>query len=160
MGALQSCISLYCIAKWIRHIHTYLRVKLLQSCLTPCNPMNCSLPGSSVHGILQVRTLEWAAMLSAIGSSWPRDRTCSSCNSCIAGGFFTTEPLGKPIYTHLPSLLTFLHLDHYSALSRVPCAIHLVLLMYLSLCTGLHVYIIISLRTQTMLFPFYIPHIS
>ena len=36
--------------------------KSLQSCLIPCNPMDCSLPGSSVHGILQARILEWVAM--------------------------------------------------------------------------------------------------
>ena len=36
--------------------------KLLQSCLTLCDPMNCSLPGSSVYGILQARILEWVAM--------------------------------------------------------------------------------------------------
>ena len=38
-----------------------LNVKLLQSCLTLCNPMGCSRPGSSVHGILQARILEWVA---------------------------------------------------------------------------------------------------
>ena len=55
---------------------------------------NCSLPGSSVHGIiLQVRTLEWVAVPSSRGSSQPRDQTCGSC---ITGGFFTAEPLGKP----------------------------------------------------------------
>ena len=36
--------------------------KSLQSCLTLCNPMDCSLPGFSVHGILQARTLEWIAI--------------------------------------------------------------------------------------------------
>ena len=43
-----------------------------QSCLTLRNPMNCSLPGSSVHGILQARILEWFAMPSSRGSSQPR----------------------------------------------------------------------------------------
>ena len=48
-----------------------LKVKVLvaQSYLTPCDPMDCSLPGSSVHGILQARTLEWAAMPFSRGSS-------------------------------------------------------------------------------------------
>ena len=45
--------------------------KVLQSCLTPCDSMNCSLPGSSVHGILQVRILEWVAIASSRGSSHP-----------------------------------------------------------------------------------------
>ena len=43
-------------------IIVYVRAKSLQSCLTLCNPMDCSLPGSSAHGILQARILEWAAM--------------------------------------------------------------------------------------------------
>ena len=57
--------------------------KLLPSHLTLCNPMNCSPPGSSVHGILQARPLEWVAMPSSRGSSWPRDRTHISYISCI-----------------------------------------------------------------------------
>ena len=54
-----------------------LKVKVLvaQSYLTPCDPMDCSLPGSSVHGILQARTLEWVAVPFSRGSSQPRDRT-------------------------------------------------------------------------------------
>ena len=55
-----------------------------------CDPMDCSLPGSSVHGILQARILQWVAMPSSRGSSWPRDQTHISCGSCTAGGFFTT----------------------------------------------------------------------
>ena len=39
----------------------YMRAKSLQSCLTLCNPVDCSLPGSSVHGILQARIQEWVA---------------------------------------------------------------------------------------------------
>ena len=53
----------------------------------------CGPPASSVHGILQARILEWVAMPSSRGSSWPKDRTCVSC---IAGRFFTTELLGNP----------------------------------------------------------------
>ena len=44
-----------------------------QSCLTLCDTMDCSLSGSSVHGILQARILEWVAMPSSRSSSWPRD---------------------------------------------------------------------------------------
>ena len=57
-----------------------------QSCLTLCDPMNCSLPDSSVHGILQARILEWVAMPSSSRSSQPRDQTQISH---IADGFFT-----------------------------------------------------------------------
>ena len=57
-----------------------------QSCPTLCDPMDCSPPGSSIHGILQARILEWVAMPSSKGSSQPRDRTQVSH---IAGRFFT-----------------------------------------------------------------------
>ena len=70
--------------------------KLLQSCSTLCNPMDSSPPVSSVHGILQARILEWVAKPSSRGSSQPRDQTHISYVSCIAGGFFTTKPPGKP----------------------------------------------------------------
>ena len=48
-----------------------------------CDPMECSLPGSSVHGILQARILEWVAIFSSRGSSQLRDGTHVSCISCI-----------------------------------------------------------------------------
>ena len=57
----------------------------LQSCLTLCDPMDCSPPGSSVLGILHTRILEWVAMSSSRGSFPPRDRTHLSCSSCIVG---------------------------------------------------------------------------
>ena len=62
--------------------------KLLQLCLTLCDPMDSSPPGSSVHGILQARILEWVAMPSSRGSSRPRDRTCVSYISCIGRRVF------------------------------------------------------------------------
>ena len=57
-----------------------------------CDAMDCSPPGSSVHGILQARILEWVAIPFSRGSLQPRDRTHVSC---IAGRFFTAEPPGK-----------------------------------------------------------------
>ena len=50
----------------------------LQSCPILGNPVDCSLPGSSIHRILQARTLDRFAMLSSRGSFWPRDQTCIS----------------------------------------------------------------------------------
>ena len=49
--------------------------------------MNCSLPGSSIHGIFQARVLEWGAIAFSRGSSWPRDRTQVSCiaGRCLVG---------------------------------------------------------------------------
>jgi len=77
-------------------IFVCLHVQSLQLCLTLCDPMDCSPPGFSVHGILPARLLEWAAMLSSRGSFRSRDCTLLSCVSCTAGRFFTTEPPGKP----------------------------------------------------------------
>ena len=57
-----------------------------QSCRTLCNPMDCSPPGYSVHGIFQAGMLEWVAISFSRGSSPPRDRTWVSC---FADGFFT-----------------------------------------------------------------------
>ena len=56
-----------------------------QSCLTLFDPMDCSSPGSSVHGIFQARILEWVAISSSRGFSWPRDQTHVSCISYICG---------------------------------------------------------------------------
>ena len=56
-----------------------MHAKLLQFCLALRDPMNCSLRGSTVHGILQARVLEWEAIPSSRGSSGPRERTCISC---------------------------------------------------------------------------------
>ena len=55
-------------------LSTYLMLCCAKSCLTLCNPMDCSLPGSSVHCILQARILEWVAISFSRVSSQPRDR--------------------------------------------------------------------------------------
>ena len=73
---------------------------VVQSCLTLCDPVNCNPPGSSRnHGILQARILDWVAISSSRGSSWPRDRTHISGVPWIAGRFFTTEPPGASFQT-------------------------------------------------------------
>ena len=59
--------------------------------------MDCSPPGSSVPGVLQARILQWVAVSSSRESSLLRALIHVSCDSCIAGGFFTAEPPGKPI---------------------------------------------------------------
>ena len=65
----------------------YMKVKVLvaQSCLTLCDPMDCR-PGSSAHGILQARILEWVVIPFSRGSSQPRDQTQVFHT---AGRFFT-----------------------------------------------------------------------
>ena len=62
------------------------RVLVAQSYPNLCDSMDCSPPGSTVHGILQARILEWVAISSFKGSSWPRDQTWVSR---IAGRLFT-----------------------------------------------------------------------
>ena len=61
------------------------------SCVQLCNPMERSLPDSSVHGILQAGILKWVAMRSSRGSSQRRDRTCVSYVSCIGRRVFATS---------------------------------------------------------------------
>ena len=79
-----------------------------------CNPMDCSPPGSSLHGISQARILEWVAIPFSRVSSQPRDQTPISCISCLAGVFCTTEPPGKPLFLphcfHIPTPCNLLHI--------------------------------------------------
>ena len=70
-------------------------VLLAQSCLTLCNPIDCSLPASSVHGIFQARILEWVAMPSSRGSSHPGIEPTSPKSPASAAGFFTTSATWK-----------------------------------------------------------------
>ena len=79
------------------HMHTHTHTHTVsKSCQSICDPMDCSPPGSSVHGISQARILEWVAISSSRGPSWSRDRTCVSFLLYLAGGFFITELPGKP----------------------------------------------------------------
>ena len=97
--ALQYCASFCSTSTWINHRSppsscVYVFVLSLSHILLFCNPMNCSPPGSSVHGISQARIQEWVAISFSRRSSWLRDHTWVSC---LAGGFFTTEPTGKSL---------------------------------------------------------------
>ena len=90
VGWKEQDVRLY--AWYVKHQpHCLLHAQLLQSRLTLCNPMGCSPPGSSVQGILQARILEWVAMCSSRGSSWPGREPTSFMPPALAGGFFTTH---------------------------------------------------------------------
>ena len=66
----------------------------VQLCLTLCNPMDCRLPGSSVHEIFQARILEWVSI-----SSWDLPEPgIQPLSPALAGGFFTTELPRKPVF--------------------------------------------------------------
>ena len=82
-GRLQSMRSQRIGHDWATELNWS---EVAQPCPTLCNPMDCSLPGSSIHGIFQARVLEWVAISCSRGSSWPRDRTQVSH---IVGRHFT-----------------------------------------------------------------------
>ena len=70
-----------------------LHAQMLQLCLTLCNTVDCSQPGSSVHGIVLARILQWVVIPFSRGSLWPRDLTCVSC---ITGRLLIIESPRKP----------------------------------------------------------------
>ena len=94
---------------------------VVQSCPTPlCDPMDYSLPGPSVHGILQARILEWVAMASSRGSSQHRDQTQVSC---ITGRFFY-------------------HLSYQGSLCKCICIyMYIYMYRYTYKCTFMYAYI-------------------
>ena len=94
---------------------------------TLLRPVDCSPPASSVHGIFQARILEWVAISFSRGSSWPRDRTCVFCVSCIGRqilyhwttrGKFTLPKLkgfGLECTRQLPNDFVFLRIGYTSS---------------------------------------------
>ena len=89
---LRDFTSLY----FFRHVYICLHAQSLQSCLTlQLHGLVACKPPMSMR-FSWARILEWVAMTSSRGSSWPRDWTCISCIWYIADGFFITEPPGKP----------------------------------------------------------------
>ena len=100
---LYTCkVNILMIWKILKHMETFLlifmvKVKVLvtQSCPTLCDPKDCSPTGSSAHGILQARMLEWVAIPFSRGSSQSRDRTWVSR---IAGRFFTVWATNNPYF--------------------------------------------------------------
>ena len=80
---LQS-VSFYPKAKILKFKNTniinhFYCCSVARLCLTLCNLMDCSLPGSSVHGVSQARTLQWVVIFFSKGSSWSGDWACVSC---------------------------------------------------------------------------------
>ena len=70
--------------------YAWVHAKSLQSCPTLCNPMDCSLPSFSVHGILQARILEWVVMPSPPGND-PGIKPLYLMSPALSGRFFTTS---------------------------------------------------------------------
>ena len=82
-----------------------MHAKLLQSCPTLCDPLDCSPPGSSFHEILQARILQWVAMPSSRGSCRPKDWTCISCIGRRI--LYDKRHLGRPITAIWPPLFSY-----------------------------------------------------
>ena len=103
-----SSLSFYYLIKWSE-------VKVTQSRPTLCNPMDCGLPGFSVHGILQARILEWIAIPFSMGSSQLRDQTQLSHT---AGVFLTTWATRESRITSYKSVISIeINQVHYTKLS-------------------------------------------
>ena len=85
-----------------------MKVLVAQLCPTLCDPMDCSPPGSSVHGILQVRILQWVAMPFSRGFSWLRDWLNLSLLSLLhwKAGSLPLAPPGKPHWSEYFEILT------------------------------------------------------
>ena len=112
LKAYSSCIKIFTLTGFFvsstTSLHMAERESVAQLCPTLCDPMDCSLPGSSVHGIVQA-ILEWVAILSSRGSSRPRDRIQIFR---IAGRFLTELPrspfnLGVNLIQVLPHIWDF-----------------------------------------------------
>ena len=67
--------AVYCHLAYLTYIRSESESEVAQSCPTLCDPLDCRLPGSSLHEILQARVLEWVAISFSRGSSWTRDGT-------------------------------------------------------------------------------------
>ena len=93
-----SCSQLFKMAGARQLLLGYRTLARLHACLlshfsrrTLCDPKVCTLPGSSVHGILQAKILEWVAVSSSWWSSWPRDGTLSPKSQALVGELFTAS---------------------------------------------------------------------
>ena len=97
--------------------------EVAQSCLPLSDPMDCSPPGPSVHGIFQARVLEWGAIAFSL-SSLTRGQTMSPA---LQGRFLTTGPPGSP---HINAIISFL--DFYLLVF-----LNIFLLVYANICLNL-----------------------
>ena len=84
------------------------RAKSLQQRPTLCSPLDCRPPGSSIHGLLQTRILEWVAVSFSRGPSGPGVEPASPCSPDIAGAVFPAEPPGGPQHLSFAGLTRLL----------------------------------------------------
>ena len=98
-------------------ILTGVKVLITQSCLILCDPMDCSPSGSSVHGILWARILEWVTIPFSREYSQPRDWTQIYC---IAGGFFTIWAIRDEVIFYMGLGLYFPDVEWFWILFNIP----------------------------------------
>ena len=139
--------------------------KMLPSCLTLCNPMDCRPPGSPFHGILQERILKWVAMPSSRGSFWLRYRTCFSyvtfivrrvfliTNNTLEGWLFLE--LSPISLSHCKTLESqFLFLSQWHRLQNILFAIiykcHWIYIYIFSLTASNHLVLAMSSNIQAL----------
>ena len=91
------------------YLHACMCAELFQLCPTICDSMDCSPPGCSVHGILQARILEWVAMPSSRGSSYPMNQTHAGepASPALAGRFFITSTTWEALFLTHPIAILF-----------------------------------------------------
>ena len=115
MFTYSSTLSLHSYSLYIR-ISVYIYMLLFSCCVVShsfYDPMDCSLPGSSVYGDLQARILEWVAISSSRRSSWPRDWTRISCIGWWAFYHWATRKalyiyIHTHTYTHTHMYITYI----------------------------------------------------
>ena len=102
-----------------------------QLCPTLCSPMDCSPPGSSVHGIFQARIQEWLSMPFPGNPPFSEIELTSLASPALAGGFFTTEPPGKPQYRiYIPILISSIPVSSMSLYLCIIC-------IYICICLSI-----------------------
>ena len=125
---LQCCVNFCCTEKWFSFIYIYIYILIhifivvcsLVTKLWPCDLMDCSLPGSSVHEIFRARKLEWLLF------PLPRDLPKAGIEPMSLDGFFTTEPPGKlDVLFHSFSIMVYDRM-----LNTAPCAMQWDLVVY------------------------------
>ena len=94
-------------------LNVCLCAKSFLSCPSLCNHMDCSPPGSSVHGVLQARILEWVAMPFFKGSFWPRDGTMFLLSPALAGRFLTISTTWEALILNITYQLPFFKKKNY-----------------------------------------------
>ena len=108
-GASRCPPSMLSNSTIMRATQESVKVSVAQPCPTLCNPMDRSPPGSSVHGLLQVRMLEWVAISFSRASSWPRDGISWPGDAGTAGRLFTIwatrEAQTQVVYNFLVAML-------------------------------------------------------